>query len=93
MARKRKPRRDEHHVVPNKKEGGWDVKINNAGRKTLHTRKKSVAVKKARILSRRNKTELVIHDAHGRIETSNSHDVVRHHKPGPKPKKHKKRRR
>ncbi|MBQ0045454.1 MAG: DUF2188 domain-containing protein [Mycoplasma sp.] len=93
MARKRKPRRDEHHVVPNKEIGGWDVKINNAGRKTLHATKKSVAVRKARVLSRRNKTELVIHDSHGRIETSNSHDVVRCHKPGPKPKKHSKKRR
>lgn len=90
MAKKKKGNRKEHHVVPNKKEGGWDVKVNNAGHRTYHTRKKSTAVKKARAISRKNKTELVIHDSHGQIETSNSHKVVRRGKPGPKPKKHKK---
>lgn len=87
MAKKRKQNRHEHHVVPNK-DGGWDVKINNAGHRTYHTRKKSTAIKKARAISRRHKTELVIHDSHGQIEIKNSHDVVRRGKPGPK--KHKK---
>lgn len=85
--RRRKPNIREHHVVPNK-EGGWDVKINNAGHRTYHTRKKSTAIKKARAISRKHKTELVIHKATGQIETKNSHKVVRRGKPGPK--KHKK---
>ena len=76
----------EHHVVPNKK-GGWDVKINNAGRRTFHTRKKSTAVKKARAISRKHKSKLVIHNSSGRIATVNSHSTVRRGKPGPKPKK------
>lgn len=89
MARRKKQNRHEHHVVPNK-DGGWDVKINNAGHRTYHTRKKSTAIKKARAISRKHKTELVIHKATGQIETKNSHKVVRYGKPGPKPKKHKK---
>ena len=64
--------RREHHVVPNKK-GGWDVKINDAGHRTFHTRKKSTAVKKARAISRRHGSELVIHNSKGRIEVKNSH--------------------
>ncbi|XQP55586.1 MAG: DUF2188 domain-containing protein [Mycoplasmoidaceae bacterium] len=88
MAKRKKSNRKEHHVVPNK-DGGWDVKINNAGHRTYHTRKKSTAIKKARAISRKHKTELVIHNSHGQIETSNSHDVVRRGKPGPK-KHHKK---
>ena len=44
--KKSKTNRKEHHVVPNKKEGGWDVKINKAGRRTFHTRKKSTAPSK-----------------------------------------------
>ncbi|XQP55290.1 MAG: DUF2188 domain-containing protein [Mycoplasmoidaceae bacterium] len=87
MAKKKKQNRHEHHVVPNKN-GGWDVKINNAGHRTYHTRKKSTAIKKARAISRKHKTELVIHKATGQIETKNSHKVVRRGKPGPK--KHKK---
>ena len=78
--------RKEHHVVPSK-DGGWDVKINGAGRRTYHTRKKSTAVKKARAISRKHKSELVIHNSKGRIEVKNSHDVIRNRKPGPKPKK------
>ena len=88
MAKKKKQNRHEHHVVPNK-DGGWDVKINNAGHRTYHTRKKSTAIKKARAISRKHKTELVIHNSSGQIEVKNSHDVVRRGKPGPK--KHKKR--
>lgn len=66
--------RKEHHVVPNKN-GGWDVKINGAGHRTYHTRKKSTAVKKARAISRRHGSELVVHNSKGRIEVKNSHPV------------------
>lgn len=71
--KKSKTNRKEHHVVPNKKEGGWDVKINKAGRRTFHTRKKSTAVKKARTISRKHKSELVIHSSKGKIQVKNSH--------------------
>lgn len=64
--------RKEHHVVPSKN-GGWDVKINGAGHRTYHTRKKSTAVRKARAISRRHGSELVIHNSQGRIEVKNSH--------------------
>lgn len=71
--KKSKTSRKEHHVVPNKKEGGWDVKINKAGRRTFHTRKKSTAIKKARTISRKHKSELVIHSSKGKIQVKNSH--------------------
>jgi hypothetical protein len=71
--KKSKTSRKEHHVVPNKKEGGWDVKINKAGRRTFHTRKKSTAIKKARAISRKHKSELVIHSSKGKIQVKNSH--------------------
>lgn len=67
--------RKEHHVVRNTEIGGWDVKINGAGRRTYHTRKKSTAVKKARAISRRHGSELVVHDSKGRIRVKNSHPV------------------
>lgn len=44
--KKSKTNRKEHHVVPNKKEGGWDVKINKSGRRTFHTRKNLLLLKK-----------------------------------------------
>ena len=72
-SKKSKTSRKEHHVVPNKKEGGWDVKINKAGRRTFHTRKKSTAIKKARAISRKHKSELVIHSSKGKIQVKNSH--------------------
>ena len=83
--KKSKTNRKEHHVVPNKKEGGWDVKINKAGRRTFHTRKKSTAVKKARTISRKHKSELVIHSSKGKIQVKNS-------QPKPKSKRAKSRR-
>ncbi len=84
-SKKSKTSRKEHHVVPNKKEGGWDVKINKAGRRTFHARKKSTAIKKARAISRKHKSELVIHSSKGKIQVKNSH-------PKPKSKKAKSRR-
>lgn len=83
--------RKEHHVVPNKK-GGWDVKINDAGHRTYHTRKKSTAIKKARAISRRHGSELVIHNSKGRIEVKNSHPVpTKRRKKAKKAKRHAKR--
>lgn len=75
--------RKEHHVVPNKN-GGWDVKINDAGHRTYHTRKKSTAVKKARAISRRHGSELVIHNSMGRIEVKNSHPTPTKRRKKPK---------
>ena len=89
--RRKKSYRREHHVVPNRK-GGWDVKINNAGHRTYHTRKKTTAIKKARAISRKHKSELVIHNIHGRIVASHSHSTVRYGKPGPKKSRRKNRR-
>ena len=64
--------RDEHHVVPNP-DGGWDVKRNNAVRSSLHTQTKAEAVDRARVISRNQETELVIHDRYGKIQNLDSH--------------------
>lgn len=61
----------EHHVVPNS-QGGWDIKQSNHSTK-LHFNTKKEAVDKARQLSIEAHTELVIHDARGRIKTKDSH--------------------
>ena len=64
--------REEHHVVPNP-DGGWDVKRSGSKRASAHTKTKKEAVDKARKMSIRNKTELVIHNTDGKISNSDSH--------------------
>ncbi len=61
-----------HHVVPSH-EGGWDVKKGGAERASAHFEKKQDAVDKAREISKNQRTELKIHDQHGRIRDSDSH--------------------
>lgn len=50
----------EHHVVPNA-QGGWDIKQTHHSKK-LHFDTKEEAITKARELSSKEHTELVIHD-------------------------------
>jgi hypothetical protein len=61
----------EHHVVPSPR-GGWDVKQTHHSQK-YHFEEKRDPVLKARELSKKEQTELVIHDKQGRIETKDSH--------------------
>lgn len=60
------------HVVPNKN-GGWDVK--KGGQKTplSHHRTKDPAIDNARIISKKEKSELYIHGKNGRIQNKDSH--------------------
>lgn len=60
------------HVVPNAK-GGWDIKRSGSPRVLGHFATKREAVARARGLSRRAKTELVIHNKDGRIARKDSH--------------------
>lgn len=60
------------HVVHNPK-GGWDIKQSNAQRASEHHAKKEEAVKRAREISKNQKTELVIHNMDGKIEKKDSH--------------------
>lgn len=64
--------RDEHHIVPNKN-GGWDVKRNNTNRASVHTDTKKEAVDRCRVISRNQKTEMIIHNKDGKISNSDSH--------------------
>ncbi|WP_454785051.1 DUF2188 domain-containing protein [Legionella sp. WA2024007413] len=61
----------EHHVVPNS-QGGWDISLTHSSNK-LHFNTKEEAVNRARELSIKEHTELVIHDKHGKIEAKDSH--------------------
>jgi len=64
--------RKEHLVVPNPG-GGWDVKRNGADRVAAHCDTKQNAIVQARIISRNQGTELVIHNRDGKISNSDSH--------------------
>ena len=64
--------REEHHIVPNEN-GGWDVKRNGADRASVHTDTKQEAIDKGRTISRKQATELVIHNKDGKISNSDSH--------------------
>lgn len=63
---------DTHHVVPNSG-GGWDVKRGGDKRASSHHDKKQDAIDQAREVSRRQGTELRIHNKDGRIGSSDSH--------------------
>ena len=63
---------DTHHVVSNA-DGGWDVKRGGAKRASSHHETKADAVGHARELSRKQGTELRIHNRDGRIADSDSH--------------------
>lgn len=70
MSSKKGP--DTHHVVPNPS-GGWDIKRGGAARATRHHDNKQDAIDQAREVSRRQGTELRIHNKDGRISSSDSH--------------------
>ena len=61
-----------HHVVPNSK-GGWDVKVSGGEKAIKHFDTKQPAVTAAREISKNQKTELVIHNADGKIAQKDSH--------------------
>ena len=64
--------RQTHHIVPSSK-GGWDIKRGGARRSSGHFETKMEAVNVGRIISRNQKTELVIHGKNGIIQSSDSH--------------------
>lgn len=65
-------KRKEHHVV-HKKEGGWDVKRENAQRASVHTDTKKEAEDKGRQISKNQNTEFIIHNKDGKISRADSH--------------------
>ncbi len=64
--------RQTRHVVPNPS-GGWDSKKGGAERASKHFDIKKQAEDYSRDLSRREKSELVIHGKDGVIQRSDSH--------------------
>lgn len=52
---------DAHHVLPNKN-GGWDIKKTNAKRASRRFDTKKEAIEAARVMSKNEGTELIIHD-------------------------------
>jgi Uncharacterized protein conserved in bacteria (DUF2188) len=61
------------HVVPNKNEGGWDIKQGGGERSSGHFNRKDDAVDRAREISKNLDSELYIHDRYGRISQKDSH--------------------
>lgn len=64
--------RQEHHIVPNRN-GGWDIKRENAQRISGHYETKTDAEAAGRLMSINAKTELIIHGLDGRIQRTDSH--------------------
>jgi len=61
----------QHHVVPSEK--GWCVKTDHADRASRCFPRKQDAVDYGRTVSRRQGTELFIHNSDGRIAQRDSH--------------------
>jgi hypothetical protein len=61
-----------HHIVPNPG-GGWNVKRGGAARASSHHDTKREAIQAGRSVSRKQGTELRIHNKDGRIAASDSH--------------------
>ncbi|MFO7823973.1 MAG: DUF2188 domain-containing protein [Cyclobacterium sp.] len=64
--------RKTRHVVPNS-DGGWDSKKGGAERASKHFDTKKEAEQYSRELSRKEKSELIIHKKDGTIQRADSH--------------------
>ncbi|MCF6228147.1 MAG: DUF2188 domain-containing protein [Planctomycetes bacterium] len=62
----------QHHVTKNP-DGGWDGKRSGGQRASVNKPTKREAEAATRIISRNQKTELVIHGMNGRIQRKDSH--------------------
>jgi len=62
----------QHHVVPNSNKG-WCVKTENAKKASRCFTTKKEAIDYAREVSRKQKTELIIHNKDGKISQKDSH--------------------
>ena len=60
------------HVTPHPA-GGWQVKGEGNRKATVRTNTQSDAIDRARIISRNQNSELVIHRANGQIREKDSH--------------------
>jgi hypothetical protein len=65
-------KRKTHHVVPDPGKG-WNVKKGGATRATKHFTTKKGAEDFAREISKKQKSELIIHGKNGKIQRADSH--------------------
>ena len=65
--------RQTHHVVPDSRQGGWNVIKGGASRASIHRETKVESEKAGRQISINQKTEFVIHGKDGKIQRSDSH--------------------
>lgn len=63
--------RKTHHVVPS--DSGWKVVKGGSKRASGQFSHKQVAVSRAREISRKQKSELIIHNRDGKISRADSH--------------------
>uniref|UniRef100_A0A7V6A3B0 DUF2188 domain-containing protein n=1 Tax=Desulfobacca acetoxidans TaxID=60893 RepID=A0A7V6A3B0_9BACT len=61
-----------HHVVP-APQGGWNVKKSGDIKASKHFERKQDAIERARDVSRKQRTDLVIHKKDGTIASKTSH--------------------
>ncbi|MBW1697571.1 MAG: DUF2188 domain-containing protein [Deltaproteobacteria bacterium] len=64
--------RKTHHVVP-QSDGGWNIKKGGASRSSGHFGRKQDAIDRAREISRKQHSELIIHNRDGKISKTDSH--------------------
>ena len=64
--------KDTVHVVPNPN-GGWSIKKGGAKRATKNFDKKQNAIEQAKVISKNNRAELIIHNKDGRIAQKHSY--------------------
>ncbi|WED43528.1 DUF2188 domain-containing protein [Legionella cardiaca] len=60
-------KRNDYHVLPNFRSGGWDVKRENASRISRHFETRDKAINAARKMSQRTHSELFIHGMDGKV--------------------------
>jgi len=60
--------RKTHHVVPNKKRGGWDVMKENGKRAIKHFEKRHEAISYAKEMSENQGSILVLHRKDGSVQ-------------------------
>ncbi|KTD17516.1 DUF2188 domain-containing protein [Legionella jordanis] len=65
--------RNDYHVLPNSRLGGWDVRREHGLKASRHFETQDKAIAAARKMSRRAGTELFIHGMDGEILRKDSH--------------------
>jgi hypothetical protein len=68
----------QHHVMPGPK-GGWDILKNNGVKSIKHFENKLQAVRHARIICRKQQTEMVVHRRDGSIQSTDNYSKDIYH--------------